>query len=330
MKKLLGIALVMLLIGSFAWTAGQSGRAAAPEQVVLRLAETHGPDYPTTLGNKEFARLVEERTNGRIRIEVYPSAQLGEERSVIEQVQFGGIDMTRVSISPLAAFAPQLDALQMPFLYRDKDHMWKVLRGDIGAEIMATLEESGFVGLAWYDSGSRSFYTKRPVRQIPDMRGLRIRVQESELMVGLVEALGAVATPMPFGEVYSALQTGVIDGAENNWPSYYSTSHFEVANYFTLNHHTRVPEIIVASKISMDRLSPEDQEIIRQAAWDSMDFQIEKWEAFELEAEEVVRANGNVIIELDDLRPWQEAMQPLYARLSPANQRVVERIQAVR
>lgn len=330
MKKLLGIALVMLLIGSFAWAAGQRDRAAAPEQVVLRLAETHGPDYPTTLGNKEFARLVEERTNGRIRIEVYPSAQLGEERSVIEQVQFGGIDMTRVSISPLAAFAPQLDALQMPFLYRDKDHMWKVLRGDIGAEIMATLEESGFVGLAWYDSGSRSFYTKRPVRQIPDMRGLRIRVQESELMVGLVEALGAVATPMPFGEVYSALQTGVIDGAENNWPSYYSTSHFEVANYFTLNHHTRVPEIIVASKIAMDRLSPEDQEIIRQAAWDSMDFQIEKWEAFELEAEEVVRANGNVIIELDDLRPWQEAMQPLYARLSPANQRVVERIQAVR
>ncbi|TVR03621.1 MAG: TRAP transporter substrate-binding protein [Spirochaetaceae bacterium] len=331
MKRIILFSVSLLLVASMAWSAGRAeGSAAAPQQVVLRLAETHGPDYPTTLGNKEFARLVEERTNGRIRIEVYPSAQLGEERAVIEQVQFGAIDMTRVSISPLAAFAPQLDALQMPFLYRDKDHMWKVLRGEIGAEIMETLEGSGFVGLAWYDSGSRSFYTRRPVRTIADLRGMRIRVQESELMVGLVQGLGAVATPMPFGEVYSALQTGVIDGAENNWPSYYATSHFEVAPYFTLNHHTRVPEIIVASKIVMDRLSPADQEIIRQAAWDSMDYQISQWEAFEQEAEAAVRANGNTIIEIADNTPWQQAMQPLYARLSPANQRVVERIRAVR
>lgn len=342
MKKALAILLVALL-GSAMLFAGGQGEAEAggaemeaeaeQEQIVMRLAETHPQDYPTTQGNYEFARLVEERTNGRVKIEVYHSSQLGEERAVIEQVQFGAIDFTRVSISPLAAFANQLNALQMPYLYRDADHMWSVLRGEIGDEILASLEPSGFVGLAWYDSGSRSFYNSvREITSVDDMQGLKFRVQESELMVGLVEALGAVATPMPFGEVYSALQTGVIDGAENNWPSYYSTSHYEVAEYYTLDQHTRVPEILVASKMSMDRLSAEDQEIIKQAARDSIDFQIEAWANFVDVAEEAVRANGNTITELspDAYAEFQEAMQPLYDNLSPELQDVVAEIRAVR
>jgi tripartite ATP-independent transporter DctP family solute receptor len=336
MKKTLLLVAAIALVGSLAWAGGQAepaaGGAAEQEQIVMRLGETHAQDYPTTQGDQYFADLVEERTDGRIKIEVYHSAQLGEERAVIEQVQFGAIDFTRVSISPLAAFSPGLDALQMPYLYNSTDHMWRVLKGEIGDEMLASVEEAGFVGLAWYESGARSFYNSvRPIESVADLAGLKIRVQESQLMVGLVEALGAVATPMPFGEVYSALQTGVIDGAENNWPSYYSTSHYEVAEYYTLDRHTQVPEILVASKIAMDRLSPADQEIIRQAAKDSIDYQRERWAAFVAESEEAIRANGNVITELSPaaVAEFQEAMQPLYDGLSDEAMAVVERIRAV-
>ena len=316
--------------------SGQAEPAPAPEPndaepIVLRLAETHPQDYPTTQGNYRFAELVEERTDGRIVVEVYHSAQLGEERAAIEQVQFGAIDLTRVSISPLAAFSPGLDALQMPYLYNSTEHMWRVLKGPIGDEMLASVEDAGFVGLAWYESGARSFYNSvRPIESVADLDGLKIRVQESQLMVGLVEALGAVATPMPFGEVYGALQTGVIDGAENNWPSYYSTSHYEVAQYYTLDRHTQVPEILIASKISMDRLTPRDRAVIRQAAKDSIDYQREQWAAFVAESEEVIRAAGNVITELspEALAEFQAAMAPLYQGLSDEAMVVVERIRA--
>jgi tripartite ATP-independent transporter DctP family solute receptor len=332
MKKMLLVITMIALAGSFAWASGQAEPAeASAEPIVLRLAETHAQDYPTTQGDYHFAQLVEERTDGRITVEVYHSAQLGEERAAIEQVQFGAIDLTRVSISPLAAFSPGLDALQMPFLYNSTEHMWNVLLGPIGDEMLESVEDAGFVGLAWFESGARSFYNSvRPIERVADLEGLKIRVQESQLMVGLVEALGAVATPMPFGEVYGGLQTGVIDGAENNWPSYYSTSHYEVARYYTLNRHTQVPEILVASKIAMDRLSPADQEIIRGAARDAIDFQRQAWADYVAVSEEAIRANGNVITELtpEALAEFQEAMAPLYEGLSSEAMAVVERIRA--
>jgi len=332
MKKAISVLLILLISTAvFAGGGQQAAPAATTQPIVLRLAETHSADYPTNLGNLEFARLVNERTNGRIQIQVFPGAQLGEERAVIEQVQFGAIDFTRVSISPLSAFSRNFDALQMPFLYRNADHMWAVLNGPIGDEFLASLTPAGFVGLGWYDSGARSFYNSvRPVRRVADLAGLRIRVQESELMVGLVRALGAVATPMPFGEVYSALQTGVIDGAENNWPSYYSTSHFEVARYFIVNEHTRVPEIIIASKMSMDRLSAADQAIIKQAARDSQMFQRQKWAEFEAIAQAAIRANGNDIFILQDNSEFQAAMAPLYASRPADIQALIARIRAVR
>lgn len=327
MKKGILVLLLVFLAAGLCWGAAE---AEADELIVLRLAETHGADYPTTQGDYEFARLVEERTDGRIKIEIYPGAQLGEERAVIEQVQFGAIDFTRVSISPLAAFASDFNALQMPYLYRSPAHMWEVLNSEIGDEFLGSLEPAGFVGLSWFDSGARSFYNSvRPIKTVADLDGLKIRVQESALMVGLVEALGAVATPMPFGEVYSAIQTGVIDGAENNWPSYYSTSHYEVAGYYTLDEHTRVPEITIASKITMDKLSAADQEIIKQAAKDSMAFQIKAWADYEKVAEDAVVANGNEIYRLTDNSAFQDAMQPLYDALSPELQKVVEKVRAV-
>ncbi|MGL1893016.1 MAG: TRAP transporter substrate-binding protein [Spirochaetaceae bacterium] len=340
MKKQLLTLMVMLCSITVVFASGNNEadapapvekKAAAPKTIVLRLAETHAADYPTTQGDYEFARLVEERSNGRIKIEVYPGSQLGEEKAVIEQVQFGAIDFTRVSIAPLTAFSPNFDALQMPYLYRNTEHMWKVLNSSVGDDFLASLIPSGFVGLSWFDGGARSFYNSvRPIKSMADLKGLKFRVMESALNIALVEALGAVATPMPYGEVYSAIQTGVIDGAENNWPSYYSASHYEVAKYYTLDEHLRVPEITIASKMSMDKLTAADQKLIMQASKDSMAFQIKAWSDYEKEAAAKVIANGNEIFYLDNNADFQAAMKPLYDALSPELQEVVKQVRAIK
>jgi tripartite ATP-independent transporter DctP family solute receptor len=304
---------------------------AQAKPIVLRLAETHPQDYPTTKGDYEFARLVKERSGGRIQIEVYYGSQLGQEKAVIEQVQFGAIDMTRVSISPVASFVPKLNAFQMPYLYRDEAHMWKVLKGDIGKGLLASLEPFGFIGLGWFEAGSRNFYnSKRPITKPEELKGLKIRVQESELMMGLVSAFGAVPTPMAYGEVYSALQTGVVDGAENNWPSYFSTSHYEVAKYFCLDEHTRVPEIIIGSKISLGRLSKADQDLIKQAALDAIDYQRAEWAKYEQISIDKVKAGGAQISYIGAKTEWQKLMDPLYKKQSKEIQDFVKQIQAVK
>lgn len=335
-KKVLTVVLALLTVVSVTYANGTqeaASGAAAPEMkpIVLRLAETHPVDYPTTKGDMRFADLVKERSGGRIIIEVYPGSQLGQEKAVIEQVQFGAIDFTRVSVSPLAAFVPVFNALQLPYLYRSEDHMWKVLLGPIGMELFASLEPAGFIGIGWFEPGARNFYnSKRPVTKPEDLKGLKIRVQESDLMVGMVQGLGAVATPMPYGEVYSGLQTGVIDGAENNWPSYESTSHFEVAKFFTLDEHTRVPEIIIGSKISLSKLSKADQDLIKKAALDAIPYQRQLWAEREKASEAKVRAAGNTITVIADKGPWQAAMQALYAKQPAAVQELVKRISAVK
>jgi len=303
---------------------------AAP--IVMRLAETHPQDYPTTKGDYEFARLVKERTNGRIVVEVFHSKQLGEEAAVIEQVQLGAIDMTRVSISAVSSFVRDLDAFQLPYLYRDAAHMWKVLDGPIGQEILKKHEAFNFVGVGWFESGSRNFYTKKPVKTVGDLKGMKIRVQQAPLMVGMVEALGAVATPLPYGEVYSALQTGVVDGAENNWPSYLTTSHFEVAKYWISDEHTRVPEITVASKKVFDKLSKEDRAIVLKAMKDAQPYQFKLWVDFEKVAEKAVRDKGSTITQVSpqEKQKFMDAMKPVYAKQPPEIMAVVKKIRDVK
>jgi TRAP-type C4-dicarboxylate transport system substrate-binding protein len=209
--------------------------------------------------------------------------------------------------------------------------MWKVLLGPIGKELFASLEPSGFIGIGWFEPGARNFYnSKRPVSKPEDLKGLKIRVQESELMVGMVQGLGATATPMPYGEVYSGLQTGVIDGAENNWPSYESTSHYEVAKFYTLDEHTRVPEIIIGSKISLSKLSAKDLELIKQAALDAIPYQRKLWAEREKASEAKVRAAGNTITPITDKAPWQAAMKPLYDKQPAAIRYLVQRISEVK
>ena len=328
MKKL-SIVLLSVWLTTFIF-AGAPATVFA--QKVLKLAETHPQDYPTTKGDYEFARLVKERSNGKMVVEVYHSKQLGEEKAVIEQVQLGAIDFTRVSISPVSAFVRDLDAFQLPYLYRDAAHMWKVLNGPIGEEILKKLESSNFIGLGWFEAGSRNFYTKKQVKTVADLKGMKIRVQQAPLMVGLVEALGAVATPLAFGEVYSALQTGVIDGAENNWPSYLSTSHYEVAKFFITDEHTRVPEIMIASKKVFDKLSKEEQAIIKKAMKDAQPYQIKLWNEFEKVAEKTVREKGSTITEISpqEKKKFMDAMKPLYDKQPPEIIAVVNKIGAVK
>jgi len=329
MRKILAVFLVVLA-ATFIVTGSSSKVSAAP--IVMRLAETHPQDYPTTKGDYEFARLVKERSNGRIVVEVFHSKQLGEEAAVIEQVQLGAIDMTRVSISAVSSFVRDLDAFQLPYLYRDAAHMWKVLDGPIGQEILKKHEAFNFVGVGWFEGGSRNFYTKKPVKTVGDLKGMKIRVQQAPLMVGMVQALGAVATPLPYGEVYSALQTGVVDGAENNWPSYLTTSHFEVAKYWISDEHTRVPEITVGSKKVFDKLSKEDYALILKAMKDAQPYQFKLWVDFEKVAEKTVRDKGSIITEVSpqEKQKFMDAMKPVYDKQPPEIMAVANKIRAVK
>ena len=335
-KKVL-VALSIMMVSALALTGcGGDKKAAAPaaggQKMVLRYAENQVKDYPTTKAAVKFGELVKDKTKGRITVEVYDSAQLGDEKSVIEQIQFGGIDMARVSLSPLSEFAKQLNVLQLPYLYRDGAHMWKVLDGKIGQDLLATLDKSGIVGLTWFDAGARNFYTKTPAKTIADLKGLKIRVQESSMMMDMVKAVGANPTPMAYGEVYSALQTGVIDGAENNWPSYESTRHFEVAKNYLLDEHNRVPEPMIISKKTMDKLSADDQKVIRAAAIEAGKVERQLWADREKASEKKVRDGGSTIVKLtpEQHQEFVNAVKPLYDKYGGDNKNLIKQIQDVK
>ena len=305
--------------------------ASAACEVTLRSSDTHPAGYPTVAAVEHMGNLLKERSGGRICIEVFPSAQLGEERDTIDQTKFGVIDLNRVSMGPFNNLVEETKVVSLPFIFRDTSHMHRVMDGPIGDEILAAFEPHGFVGLAYFDGGSRSFYNRvRPITSVADMAGMKIRVIQSDVFVDMMAALGANATPMPFGEVYSGLQTGVIDGAENNWPSYESTGHYEVAQFYTLTEHLIVPEVLVMSKVSWDKLSAEDQALVRQAAKESIPVNRELWAARSGESEAKVRAAGVQVVDTIEKSQFSDAMGPVYAKHagSPALLDLVARIQA--
>ncbi|WP_018933469.1 TRAP transporter substrate-binding protein [Gracilibacillus lacisalsi] len=283
------------------------------ETITYRLADNQPEGYPTVVGVEEFARLVEEKTNGRYKIEVYAGGQLGDEVSAIEQVQLGSIDFARVNASPLTQFNEQIGVLSMPYLFESEEQKWEKLNGEIGKELLETFEGSGLVGLAFYDSGERAFYnTEQPVTSPDDLAGMKIRVQQSDLAISVVEALGASATPMAYEEVYSGLQTGVIDGAENNFPSYYTVNHYEVAPYYTLPGYTGTPEVVIASQQVWDTLSDEDKQAFSEAALESVEAQRQAWAELTEESRTAVEEAGSEITEVEDISEWRDAVQPVY------------------
>ena len=301
-----------------------------PRDYVFRLAETHPPDFPTTLADKKFAELVFQRTNGRIKIDVFASSQLGEERAVIEQVQLGAIEFTRVSAAPLAEFNKQFGVFSLPYIFDDDAHLWRFLGTETGIKMLDNLEISHLKGLAYYSAGARHFYTKKMVKSLADLKGLRIRVQQNKINMDLINALGAVAIPTPYGEVLSDLKSSAIDGAENNPPSYLTAKHFQVAKYYILDGHQRVPEVLLISKITWDKLSNEDREIIKQAALDSVKTQRELWNKFEKEAMEKLKSAGVVITEVKDIKPWKSAVKPVIDKYRAEYEKELEIINKVR
>ena len=286
------------------------GAATARE---FRVADTQAPDYPTVQALKFMAQIVEERSGGRHRLHVFHSRQLGEEKETIEQTRIGAIDLNRTNVAPLGSLVPVANVLSLPFLFRSFEHLHSVLDQAVGQEILAQFQRHGFVGLTFYDSGARSMYNSvRPVRSLADMKGLRIRVQQSSLMSDMIKALGAEPVELPYGQVSTGLSTRLIDGAENNWPSYVTTGHYRLAPYYTLTEHTMSPEVLVMSLPAWESLSDEDKAIFVEAAVSSNAFMRSLWTGLEQQSREQARAAGNIIIADFDRKPFEDAMTVIY------------------
>lgn len=298
-------------------------------EYVFTYAENQASDYPTTLGGQYFAKLVEERTDGRIRILVQHSGERGTETEVLDQLKYGGVDFARLSLSVLTEYINELSVLQLPYLYRDSDHMWKVLDGEIGNSFLSVISRSELIGLSWYDAGARNFYaTEKPITCLEDIDGMTIRVQESNMMADVIACLGGTALKEDYAQVYSLLERGKVQGAENNWPSYESTAHYEVAKYYTVDEHTRVPEIQVCSRHIWEKLTKEEQKIILECARESAIYQRELWKERETKAKETAIAAGTEVIELSDeeKEKFREAVMPVYEKYCGQYLELVEKI----
>jgi tripartite ATP-independent transporter DctP family solute receptor len=254
-----------------------TGCAAKREVKVIKLAHGLDAQHSVHKGMVFLAERLAEKSGGTMRVEVYPSGQLGSERECLELVQLGGLAMTKVSASVLEGFAPEFKVFGLPYLFRDDAHKAAVLDGPIGKEILVAPESKFMRGLCYYDSGSRNFYTKKPVRSPDDLKGLKIRVQESPMAFSLIRAFGASATPISFGELYTALQQGVVDGAENNPPSFYLARHYEVCKYYCLDEHTSVPDVVLISTHFWNSLSAQQQKWLQEAADESAAHQRKLW-----------------------------------------------------
>ena len=311
-----------------ALAAGALGLAA--QAVEFRSADVHNSDeYPTVAAVKHMSELLDKRSNGKYKIKVFNKSALGSEKETLDQVKIGALEMNRVNISALNSMCPKTLVPTMPFLFGSIDHMRKTLDGPIGEEILKGCEHEGLIGLAFYDSGARSIYAKKPVKSVADTKGLKIRVQQSDLWVALASAMGANPTPMPTGEVYTALKTGLIDAAENNIPSYDGFKHYEAVKFYSRTEHSMAPEMLVMSKAVYDKLPKADQELFRQAAKDSVPFQRKKWDEQEAKSLEVVTKGGATIVSDVDKTSFRQAMAPVYAKFinTPDLQRLVKAVQ---
>lgn len=327
-KRMLALLLAAALCVLAGCAPEGAGKAKVPEYV-FTYAENQAEDYPTAQGAYRFAALVYERTDGRIKINVYPNGALGDEPAVLEQLRFGGIDFARVSIMVMADTVPQMNVLQLPYLYENRDHMWRVLDGEIGQQFMGFLNDTGYVGLSWYDAGARHFYNSvKPITCLEDIAGMKMRVAESSLMTSLVRALGATPYTVTYSEVYSALEVGSIDGAENNWPSYQSAHHYEVAPYITTDAHNRIPEIQVCAQSTWSKLLQADRETIRACAQESAVYERTLWAKCEAQAEQALREAGCVVTELspEEQQRFREAAAPIYEEFCGEYENLIQEI----
>lgn len=281
----------------------------------LFAADAHPDEYPTVQALYAIDRLLDERTGGEMRVRVYAGGQMGAEKDTLEITVFGGLDLNRVNLAPLNSIVPQTIVLALPFIFRSIAHARSVFDGVPGQKILDTMQTHGLKGLCYYDSGARSFYnTVRPIRSPDDLAGLKVRVQNSDIYVAMVQALGANPTPIPYGEVYQALIQGVVDGAENNWPSYESSRHFEVARNYSLTGHVMAPEVLVASMRSWDKMTGEERDYLQAAARDSVPVMRTIWDQRVADSRQRVLEDGVQLVEDIDHSAFAGLMRPVWDR----------------
>lgn len=316
-----GIAAAVLRFSS-AGSSEASPVVAREASVQLRLAHGLTRDHPVHRGLERFAELVAERTDGRITVQLFPNGELGSETATLEQLQAGTLDLAKASAAPLGSFDPGFAVFSVPYAFRDRDHYWAVLDGAIGTELLEGLGERGLRGLAYLDAGARSFYSvERPILGPTDLVGKKVRVMQSETAMDMVSAFGGSPTPMAYAELYSSLQSGLVDAAENNPPSYFASRHYEVARHFTLNEHTRVPDVLLASRRTWNRLAPTDRDTLIAAAREASRYQRQLWaESSEGAIQQLVERG--VQIHVVDAEPFADAVEDL--RRSYAGSRVGE------
>jgi tripartite ATP-independent transporter DctP family solute receptor len=304
--------------------------SSAPAQE-LRGWNIHVEDYPVSIAMEAFAEEVAEKTNGEITAKVFHNGVLGDQPDAIEQVRLGALDFGVFSLGQMGTSVLETNVVSLPFIFSGIPEMYKLMDGEVGDAIGAGMMERGLVPLGWYDAGARSFYNSvRPINSPADVDGLKIRVMSNDLFVKMVESMDGNATPMAFGEVYQSIQTGVVDGAENNPPSYESTAHFEVAKYYSLTEHLIIPECLCMSKAAWDQLSPEQQTIFKEAGRNSANMQRELWQEREAASMEIVKAGGTIVNTIEDKAAFQAAMTPVYDSFLAANPGLTDLVNLIR
>ncbi|MFM7180326.1 MAG: TRAP transporter substrate-binding protein [Verrucomicrobiales bacterium] len=326
---------VLVAGGWFAWLGASKNEKASGVRI-LKVAHSLPTSHPVHLGLLEFKKRAEELSGGRMKLELFPSGQLGTEDQCLEKVQAGTLDITKVSAAPIGNFIPAFSVFSLPYLFRDEDHFWKTIAGPVGKEMLDLLSvrenglPSGLHGLGYFDSGSRSFYTIDPVRSPSDLKGKKIRVMNDPVAMDMVQDMGGSPTPIAFGELYTALKQGTVDGAENNPPSLVSSRHYEICKNYTLNHHSRIPDVIVISSKVWDKLSGEERDWLNQAMDHASAFQRELWKVETENSLKQLREAGVNMIE-PDIGAFRASTADILGKHSKrAIEPLVEKIQAVR
>jgi tripartite ATP-independent transporter DctP family solute receptor len=318
----------------FAFGLGWSAPAWAQQKMVLKAADVHPFGYPTVEAVMRMGKKLEQATNGRISIQMYPSMQLGGEKEAIEQAQVGALALARISVGPMGPIVPEFNVFNLPFMFRDTAHMEKVIDGPIGDELLRKLSEhptANLIGLCWMNAGTRHVYnSKKPIRSVEDLKGLKIRMMGNPVFVDTMNALGGNGVSMGFDQLVNAMQTGVVDGAENNEPTYATGQHYRYAKYFSLTGHLMIPEVLVFSKKVFAALAKDDQDLIRRLARDAQLEERTLWYEMEKKSVAQMKEAGVEITEVSDKRPFQAAVKPVWDKYGTQLSPLIERIQNVK
>jgi len=296
------------------------GALSSAQGAAWRGWNIHVEGYPNTVAMDKFAELLAEKSGGNITLKMFHSGVLGNQPDAIEQVRLGALEIGNFNLGPIGPIAPEANVVSLPFIFKDMGHMHRALDGNAGDQISEGMAKKGLIALAWYDSGARSFYnSKKPITKPEDVAGMKVRVMNNDLYSGMIAALDGNPSPMAFSEVYQSLKTGVVDGAENNWPSYESTGHFEVAGYYSLSQHLIIPECVCINADVYNALSDEEKRWVKDAARESADLQRQLWEERAKASREKVLAAGVKFNDIPDKKAFQDAMKPVYDTYLAAN-----------